>query len=178
MLHEVFVEILECLGMSLIPQPLQKGREHSQPWTGQGKVGEDVESTADVSTKASPSPRGGQANYCAQHWAGNVLWKRLFPRCWDKFPSMRDPSATGKSTMETEHRFHCLIPFYRHLPEKAHFPVRELQIYLGQVHTGASNIGQHFAFSFFWLLVFLSGKQEMPRILSFFLNTLRQYSRH
>lgn len=67
MLYEVFVE---CLGMSLVPQPLQKGREHSQPQTGQWKVGEDVESTADVSTKASPSPHRNspsQANYCSQH---------------------------------------------------------------------------------------------------------------
>lgn len=47
--------------------------------------------------------------------------KGLFPRHWDEFSSMRGPSATGESSMETENRFHCLIPFYRRLPQKAHW---------------------------------------------------------
>lgn len=41
--------------------------------------------------------------------------KGLFPRCWDEFSSMRDPCATGKSTMETE-QVPLSHPFCRHLP--------------------------------------------------------------
>lgn len=93
--------------------------------------------------------------------------QEAFPTALRWAPFHEGSLSTGKSTMETEQVLPS-HPLLQTSPEKAHFSGRELQIYLGQVHTGASNIGQHFAFSFFWLLAFLSGKQEMPRFVSCF----------
>lgn len=176
MLYEVFVEALECLGMSLMPQPLQKGWEHSQPQTGQRKVGEDVESTAGVSTKASLSPprnSPSQANYCSQHCrskAGQEMCSEgAFPMAlrWILF---HEGSLCNRGELHgNREQVPLSHPLLQTSPTESTL-LREcrLQIYLGQVHTGASNIGHHFAFSFFWLLAFLSGKQEMPRIVSCF----------
>lgn len=128
--------------------------------------------------------RPSQANYCIQHsgepgWAGNVLWKSLFPRYWDVFSLIRDPSAERKSTMETEARFYSLISLYRHLLGKA--CCTEPQYVMDRCINSKSTLEQQYRPTLrlwlFWLLAFLSGeKKENAKdcvMLLYFLNHLR-----
>lgn len=119
--------------------------------------------------------RPPQANYCTQHSRGARLGRKCAVE--EAFPTvlrcilLREGSL---SSLEEHHGNTGQVPLSHLLIQTSPRESTLLKecsrffvyIYLGQVHTGASNVGQHFAFSFLGLLAFLSGKDKMPRIMS------------
>ena len=115
-----------------------------------------------------------QANYCTQHSGGARLGRKraveeafpTVPRCIllheGSLSSMEEHHGNGGQVLPS----HLLTQTSPRECTLWGSTVAFLHKYLGQVHTGASNIGQHFAFSFFWLLAFPSGKGKVPRIMS------------
>lgn len=107
-----------------------------------------------------PGDRPSQANYCTQHSRGSRLGRKRAVE--EAFPTVLRCILLHEgslSSMEEHHGNRGQAPTSHLLiqtsPRESTLLRKRSRLYryryLEQVHTGASNIGQHFAFSFFGL---------------------------